>query len=69
MNGYYFLDVVKIWDTVSAYIESYMKQSKVNIIFFTINLLYYSNRALQFQVLVHLLLYINVLMLEIINIY
>lgn len=23
------LDVIKIWDAVSAYIESYMKQSKV----------------------------------------
>jgi hypothetical protein len=27
---FYLLDVVKIWDAVSAYIESYMKQSKVN---------------------------------------
>jgi hypothetical protein len=27
----FFIDVVKIWDAVSAYIESYMKQSKVII--------------------------------------
>jgi hypothetical protein len=34
ISFFYLLDVVKIWDAVSAYIESYMKQSKVKLYFF-----------------------------------
>ena len=35
-SRFYLPDVVKIWDAVSAYIESYMKQSKVISISFEI---------------------------------
>ena len=65
-------DVVKIWDAVSAHIESYMKQSKVKwLIQSYIFVLYILplTRVWQYQVLEHLLSFINAPMWEIINTY
>lgn len=65
-------DIIKIWDSVSAYIESYMKQAKVSAIIENktkIYQKYFQLRALTFPVLAHLVLFKNVSTSEIINIF